>query len=130
MDLSRFPDVSRRVAADPSWATAVDTLRAPHKQHQKLAEWRQEAPVRPVVFADAGVLTEDTVHLHLEHRLAQRLLARFRSQGFDHDLARACLLPAADAIPRVVLLGRLSLYGRAAERLHEELVPVTARALD
>ena len=126
-----FPDVSRRVAADPSWATAVDTLRAPRKQHQSLAEWRQEAPVRPVVFADASVLTEDTVHLHLEHRLVQRLLARFRSQGFiHHDLARACLLPAADAIPRVVLLGRLSLYGRAAERLHEELVPVTARWLE
>jgi hypothetical protein len=27
----------------------------------------------------------------------------------------------------VILLGRLSLYGRGAERLHEELVPVTAR---
>src|SRR5205814_2072816 len=29
--------------------------------------------------------------------------------------------------PRVILLGRLSLYGRRAERLHEELVPVAAR---
>jgi hypothetical protein len=27
----------------------------------------------------------------------------------------------------VILLGRLSLYGRGAERLHEELVPITAR---
>jgi hypothetical protein len=41
------------------------------------------------VFEDAGVLTEDTVHLHLEQRVAQRLLARFRSQGFIyHDLSR------------------------------------------
>ena len=74
------------------------------------------------------MLTEDTVHLHLEQRVAQRLLARFRSQGFiHHDLSRACLAQAADSIPRVILLGRLSLYGQGAERLHEELVPLTAR---
>ena len=30
----------------------------------------------------------------------------------------------------MVLLGRLSLYGRGAERLHEELVPLAARWLD
>ena len=100
----------------------------PRKQNQKLAEWRREAPIRPVVFEDAGVLTEDTVHLHLEQRVAQRLLARFRSQGFiHHDLSRACLAQAADSIPRVILLGRLSLYGQGAERLHEELVPLAAR---
>jgi hypothetical protein len=46
------------------------------------------------------------VHLHLEQRVAQRLLARFRSQGFIyHDLSRACLAHVADSI----LLGRLSL---------------------
>jgi len=56
------------------------------------------------------------------------LLARFRSQGFiHHDLSRACLAQASDSIPRVILLGRLSLYGRGAERLHEELVPLAAR---
>ena len=71
------------------------------------------------------MLTEDTVHLHLEQRVAQRLLARFRSQGFiHHDLSRACLAQATDSIPRVILLGRLSLYGQGAERLHEELVPI------
>jgi hypothetical protein len=83
------------------------------------------------VFEDAGVLTDDVVHVHLEQRVAQRLLARFRSQGFVfHDLSRACLAQAADSIPRVALLGRLSLYGKGAERLHEELVPVTARWLE
>ena len=46
---------------------------------------------RPVVFEDAGLVEEDTVHLHLEQRVAQRLLARFRAQGFVyHDLSRAC----------------------------------------
>ena len=108
--------------------TTLDTLRSPRKQNQKLADWRREAPIRPVVFEDAGKLTEDTVHLHLDQRVAQRLLARFRSQGFiHHDLSRACLAQAADSIPRVILLGRLSLYGQGAERLHEELVPLAAR---
>jgi superfamily II DNA or RNA helicase len=124
----RFPRLDRRAEADASWAATVDTLRTPRPQNQKLADWRREAEVRPVVFEDAGVLTEDTVHLHLEQRVAQRLLARFRSQGFiHHDLSRACLAQAADSIPRVILLGRLSLYGRGAERLHEELVPLAAR---
>ena len=93
-----------------------------------MTEWRREAPIRPVVFQDPGAVTEDSVHLHLEQRVAQRLLARFRAQGFIyHDLTRACLAQARDSIPRVILLGRLSLYGRGAERLHEELVPVAAR---
>jgi superfamily II DNA or RNA helicase len=123
-----FPPLDLRAETDPSWAATLDALRTPRKQNQKLVDWRREAPIRPVVFEDPGVLTEDTVHLHLEQRVAQRLLARFRSQGFiHHDLSRACLAHATDFIPRVILLGRLSLYGQRAERLHEELVPVTAR---
>lgn len=126
-----FPPLDHRAETDPSWTATFDTLRVPRKQNQKLADWRRETPIRPVVFEDTGVLTEDTVHLHLEQRVAQRLLARFRSQGFIyHDLSRACLAQAADSIPRVILLGRLSLYGQGAERLHEELVPVTARWLE
>jgi len=126
-----FPELDRRAEADPSWTGTLDTLRAPRKPDQKLAEWRRDAPIRPVVFEDSGVLTEDTVHLHLEQRVAQRLLARFRTQGFVyHDLSRACLTQVADSIPRVILLGRLSLYGHNAERLHEEIVPVTARWIE
>ena len=126
-----FPPLAGKTQADASWTATLDTLRAPRKTHQKLAEWRREAPIRPVVFEDAGVLTDDTVHLHLEQRMAQRLLARFRAQGFvHHDLSRACLVQAADSIPRVVLLGRLCLFGRRAERLHEVLVPVAARWIE
>ena len=74
------------------------------------------------------MLSDDTVHLHLEQRVAQRLLARFRAQGFvHHDLSRACLAQTTDSIPRVILLARLCLYGRRAERLHEEIVPLAAR---
>ncbi len=126
-----FPPLERRGAADPSWTATLDALRAPRRLDQKLADWRRDAPIRPVVFHHAGRLTEDTVQLHLEHRVAQRLLARFRAQGFvHHDLSRACLAQTRDAIPRVVLLGRLSLFGRRAERLHEEVVPVAARWID
>ena len=126
-----FPPLDGKAQADASWTATLDTLRSPRKTGQKLADWRREAPIRPVVFEDAGVLTDDTVHLHLEQRMAQRLLARFRAQGFVHrDLSRACLVQAADSIPRVILLGRLCLFGRRAERLHEVLTPVTARWIE
>ena len=76
-------------------------------------------------------MDEGVVHLHLEQRAVQRLLGRFIAQGFVyHDLSRACLAQTSDAIPRVILLGRLCLYGPGAARLHEQLVPVTARWTD
>ena len=126
-----FPPLDRRAATDPSWTATLDTLRAPRATRQKVADWRREAPIRPVVFEDEGVLSDDTVHLHLEQRVAQRLLSRFRAQGFVYDdLSRAALAQVHDSIPRVVLLGRLSLYGSRAERLHEELVPVAARWIE
>lgn len=126
-----FPALDRRAETDSSWASTLDTLRAPRATNQKIADWRREAPIRPVVFEDSGVLSEDTVHLHLDQRVVQRLLARFRSQGFIYnDLSRACLAHVADSIPRVILLGRLSLYGQGAERLHEELVPLAARWIE
>ena len=127
----QFPSAQEAEKKDPSWKGTLDTLRSPRKPKQKLADWRKEAPIRPVVFEDAGTLEEDTVHLHLQQRLAQRLLSRYRSQGFlHHDLSRACLAQAKDSIPRVVLLGRLALYGLNAERLHEEIVPVAGRWLE
>ena len=127
----RLPPLDRRATTDPSWTATLDTLRSPRKRSQKIGDWRKEAPIRPVVFKDTGVLSDATVHLHLEQRLAQRLLSRFRSQGFvHHDLSRACLAQTADSVPRVVLLGRLLLFGRRAERLHEEILPVAARWID
>ena len=126
-----FPALEQRASTDPSWISTLDSLRVPRKIDQKIPDWRRDAPIRPVVFEDTGRLDEQTVHLHLEQRVVQRLLARFRAQGFIyHDLSRACLAQSKDAIPRVVLLGRLSLYGRGAERLHEQIVPVAARWRD
>ena len=115
---------------DRSWAETLDTLRAPQRRDQKPWEWRREAPIRPLVFKDSGSLDEDLVHLHLEHRVAQRLLGRLLSQGFvHHDLSRAVVGQVGN-IPRVVLLGRLSLYGDGASRLHDEILAVAAQWRD
>jgi superfamily II DNA or RNA helicase len=127
----RFPAIDERSGADPTWAETMDTLRVPRKRDQKLWDWRKSSPIRPVVFEDPGYVEDDVVHLHLEQRVVQRLLGRFVSQGFvHHDLSRACFAQAKDSIPRVILLGRLCLYGEGAARLHEELIPVTARWSD
>ena len=126
-----FPALDQRAGADPTWAGTMDTLRTPRKRDQKLWEWRKSSPIRPIVFEDPGTVDDEVVHMHLEQRVVQRLLGRFMAQGFvHHDLSRACLAQATDSIPRVVLLGRLCLYGNGAARLHEELVPVTARWSD
>jgi superfamily II DNA or RNA helicase len=122
------PALDRRAGADPTWADTLDTLRPPRARGEPLWEWRRTAPLRPVIFKDPGHVHEDVVHLHLEHRLVQRLLGRFLAQGFVlDDLARACVGQTDDAVPRVLLLGRLSLYGDRAARLHDEVVSVAAR---
>lgn len=127
----RFALPAEALRKDPTWAATLDTLRVPRSREQKVWQWRREAPLRPVVFAAPTTLDESVVHLHLEHRVAQRLLGRFTAQGFiHHDLSRACLAQSRDAIPRVILLGRLCLYGPHAARLHEELLAVTARWLE
>jgi len=125
------PPLDQQAGADPTWATTLDTLRAPRQKTQKLWDWRKEAPIRPVVFRDPGSLDGQVVHLHLEHRMVQRLLGRFLSQGFLHDeLTRACVCRTDDPIPRVLILGRLSLYGDRASRLHDEIVVVAAEWID
>lgn len=83
------------------------------------------------MFDDPGTVSDDLVHLHLERRVVRRLLGRFTAQGFvHHDLSRACLAQTKDSVPRVVLIGRLCLYGARGVRLHEELLPVSARWTD
>lgn len=73
----------------------------------------------------------DVVHLHLEHPVVKRLLGRFVAQGFVYeDLSRACFAQLNDIIPRIILLGRLCLYGTGAARLYEELIAVAARWID
>jgi hypothetical protein len=73
-----------------------------------------------------GTDAANIVQVHLEHRLVRRLLSRFLSQGFQAGLERACVVIGPGAQPRVVMLGRLAVYGPGAVRLHEEIIPVTA----
>ena len=123
-----FPAESDALARDWGWTSALDTLRERRCRGESFGDWRQRAQVRPVVFEHTGRLGENAVQLHLEHRVAQRLLGRFTAQGLiHHDLSKACLTISSDAVPRVVLLGRLVVYGPRAARLHEEIVAVTAR---
>ncbi len=126
-----IPALDQRTGADPTWSTTLDTLRTPRKIGQKPWEWRKEAPIRPVVFRDPGSLDGDVVHLHLEHRIVQRLLSRFLAQGFLHDeLTRACVCLTNDPMPKVIALGRLALYGERASRLHDQVIAVAAEWTD
>ena len=118
-------------AKHPGWADAFDDLRArPRKRGEKPAAWRKEAPVRAISFRPAiledGRDADGVVQVHLEHRLVRRLLSRFLSQGFQSDLSRVAAIQGPGAQPRVVLLGRLVVFGAQAARLHEEVLPVTA----
>lgn len=126
-----IPALDGRTGADPTWSTTLDTLRTPRKIGQKPWEWRKSAPIRPVVFRDPGSLDGDVVHLHLEHRIVQRLLSRFLAQGFLHDeLTRACVCLTNDPMPKVIALGRLALYGERASRLHDQVIAVAAEWSD
>src|SRR5262249_39559502 len=126
-----FPALDQRRGGDAWWAGTLDALRTPRQREQGFWDWRRDSPIRPVVFEDPGTMTDEVVHLHPEHRVGRRLLRRVLAQRFvHHDPSRACLAQTADPVPRVVLLGRLCLYGAGAARLHEELVPVTARWTD
>ena len=103
----RLPDLSSRGQSDPSWMHTLDTLRAPRRTGQPLWDWRKQQAIRPVVFEDRGSLDATDVHLHLEHRFVQRLLGRFRSQGFvHHDLRRACIAITKDRAARHSALSR------------------------
>ena len=68
----------------------------------------------------------DVVQVHLEHRLVRRLLSRFLSQGFQSKLSRVSVIYGPGAQPRIVLMGRLAVFGAGAARLHEEVIPITA----
>jgi Helicase conserved C-terminal domain len=117
---------------DPSWASLFDELRPGRPASPKeRARWRRETPVRGLVFEPPRVREgepepEDVVQLHLEHRLIKRLISRFVSQGFRATVGRITAIVGPNSSPRVVLMGRLSLFGPAGRRLHEEIIPITA----
>jgi superfamily II DNA or RNA helicase len=122
-----FPRLESTHIGGASWTPTLDTLRAPPREGPRDFQWRREAPIRPVIFDPPRGVDDTVVQLHLSHRIVQRLLGRFLAQGFvHHDLSRACFAQTRDAVPRVILLGRLALYGAGAVRLHEEILAVSA----
>lgn len=119
-------------AKDASWVSLFDELRQgrPARPADR-ARWRRETPVRGLVFepphvAEGQPEPQDVVQLHLEHRLIKRLISRFASQGFRASVGRITAIVGETAQPRVVLIGRLSLFGPEARRLHEEIIPIAA----
>jgi len=131
-----FPTAS--LERNPSWRETLNSLRSPRRRGEDFSSWYARCPIRPIVFEDPGITPiggEDSdagggeriepVHMHLEHRISQRLLGRFQSQGFvHHDLSRACLAQTAGSLPLVYLIARLCLYGDGASRLHEDVIAV------
>ena len=115
-----------------SWQGTLDTLRRARRKDESFWEWRDTAPPQPVVFRPPPRLSSEVAHLHLSHPFVQRILSRFRAQGFSaQDLSRVTALrnPHDDEVI-VVAFGRLSLFGPGASRLHDQLIPIAARWQD
>ena len=79
-----FPADDHALASDSGWTATLDALRARRQRGESFGEWRRRAAIRPVTFEDTGRLGENAVQLHLEHRVARRLLGRFTAQGLVH----------------------------------------------
>jgi ERCC4-related helicase len=131
----RFDRNDRAFAKDAGWDDAFDDLRIrPRKRGERLGDWRRNAPIRSIAF-EPPILpnnrdADNVVQVHVEHRLVRRLLSRFLSQGFQSNLSRVSAIEGPGAQPRIVVMARLSLYGPAAARLHEEIIQVTAAWTD
>jgi len=112
------------------WTPVFDQMRTrPRNKDETVADYRQNAPIKRVSFSpvkDGDRLKTDIEHLHLEHRLVRRLLAQFDAQGFRFRLERTAVLQTNIERARVVLLIRLTLYAKGANRLHSEIIPIAA----
>ena len=110
-----------------SWDLTLDSIRPPRAPDEPPWEWRKRA-LPAVTFTAPKKMSDRRVHLHLSHPLVQRVMSRFRAQGFSaHDLSRVTVVRSRhDHTARVIAFGRLSLFGRGASRLHDQLIPVAA----
>lgn len=122
------PPLDKLTGTDATWRDIMDTLRVPRTRKMPEWEWRAKNAPRPVSFSPSTTLASETVQLHLQHKLTQRILAMFRAQAFGEDrLSRVTVVvDPTHRRHRVLALGRLSLYGPGASRLHEELLVIAA----
>jgi ERCC4-related helicase len=110
-----------------SWAGTVDSLRVPRGRDEYFTDWRAKPPL-PVLFEPPPKMNSAAAQLHLSHPFVKRIFSRFLSQGYSaHDLNRVTIVRSNDKLVRVIAFGRLSLFGRGAARLHDQLVSVAAR---
>jgi hypothetical protein len=112
-----------------TWSATLDTLRRARRRDEGFWEWRDAAPPQPVVFRPPPKLSSAVAQLHLAHPFVQRILSRFRAQGYSaQDLSRVTALrnPHDDEVVAIAF-GRLSLFGPGATRLHDQLIPIAAR---
>jgi hypothetical protein len=114
-----------------SWQATLDSLRPARGRNEPFWEFRKKAPL-PIVFRPPPKMNSELAHLHLQHPVVQRVLGRFLSQGYSaHDLSRVTVVRTRhDSLTRVIAFGRLSLFGRGATRLHDDLISVAARYID
>lgn len=110
-----------------SWAETLDSLRLPRGRDEYFSDWRAKEPL-PVLFEPPPKMNSAAAQLHLSHPFVKRILSRFLAQGYSaHDLNRITIVSSRDNLIRVIAFGRLSLFGRGATRLHDQLVSVAAR---
>ena len=110
-----------------SWAGTVDSLRVPRGREEYFTDWRAKPPL-PVLFESPPKMNSAAAQLHLSHPFVKRIFSRFLSQGYSaHDLNRVTIVRSNDSLIRVIAFGRLSLFGKGAARLHDQLVSVAAR---
>lgn len=122
-----------RLNGTRGWEGLLDDLRPGRAPRGgAIATWRAETEPRDIVFKPPTIQPgqaepQDVVQVHLEHRLVKRVLGRFLARGFTDRVNRVAAVYGPGSQPRLVLLGRVSLYGPDGRRLHEEVIPVTAR---
>ncbi|WP_233605242.1 DISARM system SNF2-like helicase DrmD [Corallococcus sp. AB030] len=118
-------------ALPASWSRTLDSIRPRREKDEAPWVWRKR-PLSPVVFEAPQGVASKLAHLHLSHPIVQRVLQRYLAQGFSaNDLSRVTVVNSKrDAVARVIVFGRLSLFGAGAARLHDEVVSVSAKWLD
>ena len=113
-----------------SWVETLDSLRPPRGRDEYFNDWRAKEPL-PVLFEPPPKMNSAAAQLHLSHPFVKRILSRFLAQGYSvHDLSRVTIVSSRDSLVRVIAFGRLSLFGRGATRLHDQLVSVAARWME
>lgn len=127
----RFDPEDPGFGSDSGWADALDEIRVrPRMRRERYGEWREAAPVRAIAFRPPilgdGRDADDVVQVHLEHRLVRKAVSRLSSHAFRRDLERVCAIEGPGAKGRAILLGRLIVFGAEGQRLHEEVVTVSA----